>query len=141
MGLLERPFLLPQKATYGSKAEDGTMAFWKRLGWTKADDEIRGQYASVGEHDDPASKEGEGLSSLQEQHRALLESHRKLKLWLRGVCVIGGLVIVVLVTAMHYARRGSTASRVLTPVPESMDEPFHLSNRKSGTNTTQCLEC
>lgn len=93
------------------------MAFLERFGWA-TQDANRGEYASVEDREHLVSKEGED-ASLQEQHRALLESHRKLKLWLRGLCIAFGLVLVVLVLAVLNTKQSPSKSSVLTPVPES----------------------
>lgn len=100
------------------------MSFLDRLGWRKNDDgQLRGQYASVEESEDLVSKEGRDLLSLQEQQRALLESHRRLTMWLRVTCVAFALVVVVLGTTMQYTREKPVATLIKTPVPASTAAP------------------
>lgn len=107
------------------------MAFLKRLGWASKENGDRGQYASVEDREHLVSKEETDLS-LQQHHQELLESHRRLKLWVRGLCIALGLAVIALVVAMLNARATRTGSKILTPVPDSNATPS-ISN-----TTTPC---
>lgn len=96
------------------------MAILERLGLAREDTGDRGQYASVGDNDDQnESKEGSELS-LREQHQALLESHRKLKLRVRGLLLVLGGVCLAFVIAILNMRAPGVERLIPSPVPDSM---------------------
>lgn len=97
---------------------DFIMAFLERLRWPTKVAVARGEYEPTEDREHLVSKEGSD-TSLEDQHRALLASHRRLKLWLRGLSVALVFACIALAIGLFHTGKTSFQKKVLSPIPES----------------------
>lgn len=97
------------------------MAFLERIRWPTKDAAARGEYDTAEDREHLVSKEGTD-TSLEDQHRALLASHRRLKLWLRGLSLALVLALIALAVAMFSPGKTRLEKKVKSPIPESTSQ-------------------